>query len=89
MSRRRGYAHEFGTACKEDSSVGLATMANTQDAHLPVPVVYFVHHAVVAHPHPPVPVRPGQLAATGRSGIVGENPQRSDHAPKHDGIEVP
>jgi hypothetical protein len=75
--------------CMEGSPIGLATMADTHDTHFAVLVVYFVHNAVVAYSNPPVPVRPSQLATSGRSWIVGENPQLRDHTAEHDGVESP
>ena len=63
-------------------------MPDSQDAHLAVLVIYLVDNAVVTYSHPPVSVRPGQLAATGRPGIVGEDSQRRDYAAEHDAIEA-
>ena len=64
-------------------------MANTHDAHLSCPVVYLVYDALVANPDSPVAVRPSQFATAGRSWIVGENPQLSDHTAEHNGVESP
>jgi len=83
-----GIAEGWQCVRRKDSPVGLATMANTHDAHFATLVVYLVYDAVVADSHPPVSIRPGQLATPGRPGIVGENPQRSDHTSEHGGIEA-